>query len=129
MADIGIRGIAETRAAAFEQAALALTAVITDPACVSADTTVRIHCQAPDDELLLMDWLNAVVYEMAVRHMLFSRFDITLENNELNATVGGEAVQAEKHQPAVEIKGATATDLKVFRNDNGLWHAQCVVDV
>lgn len=129
IADIGIRGIAETKAAAFEQAALALTAVITEPACVDTETSIRIHCQAPDDELLFMDWLNALIYEMAVRHMLFSQFNITLNKDELTATVSGEIVNTEKHQPAVEIKGATATDLKVFRNNNGLWQAQCVVDV
>ena len=33
-ADVGVRGVAPTRAGAFEQAALALTAVVTDPAPV-----------------------------------------------------------------------------------------------
>jgi SHS2 domain-containing protein len=31
--------------------------------------------------------------------------------------------------PAVEVKGATLTELKVSRNADGLWTAQCVVDV
>jgi SHS2 domain-containing protein len=38
-------------------------------------------------------------------------------------------VDVARHQPAVEIKGATYTELKVGRTDNGLWFAQCVVDV
>ena len=59
-ADIGVRGIGATRGQAFEQAALALTAVIADPARVAADTMVELRCEAPDDELLLADWLNAL---------------------------------------------------------------------
>lgn len=35
-ADIGVRGIGATKASAFEQAALALTGVITDPQHVAA---------------------------------------------------------------------------------------------
>ena len=66
-ADIGIRGIGATRSEAFEQAALALTAAITDPAHVAQRIAVAIRCEAPDDELLLADWLNAIVYEMATR--------------------------------------------------------------
>ena len=78
-ADIGVRGFGPTRAAAFEQAALALTAVIADPATVRPTVAVPIECAAADDELLLAAWLNAVVYEMAVRRMLFSRFEVRLD--------------------------------------------------
>ena len=72
-ADIGIRGIAPTLAQAFEQAAIAMTAVITDPDLVLAEKTVFIHCSAPDHELLLVDWINELIYEMAVQGLLFSR--------------------------------------------------------
>ncbi len=61
--------------------------------------------------------------------MLFSRFEVTLEEHRLHATAWGEAVDVSKHQPAVEIKGATYTELKVGRDESGQWLAQCVVDV
>ena len=75
-ADIGVRGFGATPAQAFEQAALALTAVVTR-AQVEALSPVEVKCNAPhpDLELLFVDWLNAVIYEMAVRRMLFARFD------------------------------------------------------
>jgi SHS2 domain-containing protein len=128
-ADMGIRGVGPTRAVAFGQAALAMTAIVTDPQNVAADRAVTISCEAPDDELLLVDWLNALIFEMASRHMLFNRFEVKLEGQRLNATAWGEAVDSEKHQPAVEIKGATYTELKVAQRDHGDWLAQCVVDV
>jgi tRNA nucleotidyltransferase (CCA-adding enzyme) len=128
-ADMGVRGIGPTLAAAFEQAALAMTAAVTDPADVALGQAVEIHCEAPDDELLLVDWLNALILEMAARRMLFGRFEVGLDGHRLHATAWGEAVDPARHQPAVEIKGATYTGLEVRRNEAGLWLAQCVVDV
>jgi SHS2 domain-containing protein len=128
-ADIGVRGIGATRGEAFEEAALALTAVIADPAQVAPVSNVEIRCRAPDDELLLADWLNALVYEMATRDMLFGRFSVTLADHGLAATAWGERVDRLRHRPAVEVKGATYTALSVAQRDDGQWVAQCVVDV
>ena len=128
-ADIGVRGFGETQAQAFEQAALAMTAVITEPERVTEDRVVELSVTAQDDELLLYEWLNALIYEMATRLMLFSRFAVSLDDGRLTATASGETVDVARHQPAVEIKGATYTGLAVKRLDNGWWSAQCVVDV
>jgi tRNA nucleotidyltransferase (CCA-adding enzyme) len=131
-ADIGVRGFGPTLAAAFEQAALALVAVITDPARVSTRAAVELACEAPDDELLLATWLNAVVGEMAARRMLFGRFEVRIEGRRLTARAFGEPTSVERHQPAVEVKGATCTALRVAPVGTGAgqgWLAQTVVDV
>jgi SHS2 domain-containing protein len=128
-ADIGVRGIGATRDEAFEQAALAVTAVITDPALVSPTEIVELACQAPDDELLLVDWLNALVYETATRKLLFGSFEVHITGHRLKARAWGEPIDAAKHHPAVEIKGATYTALRVARDAGGEWVAECVVDV
>lgn len=128
-ADIGVRGIGSTKEKAFEAAGLAVTAVITDLASVSPMQAVQIACEAPDEELLLVDWLNALVYEMATRKMLFSRFTVHLNDHSLHATAWGEPIEVARHQPAVEVKGATYTELSVKRDEQGRWIAQCVVDV
>ena len=128
-ADIGVRGFGNTPARAFEQAACALTAVISDLDSVQARHVVEIHCENPDPELLLVDWLNALVYEMAVRHMLFSRFQVRIDDQRLEASAWGENLDLSRHRPAVEIKGATFTELKLAQDADGRWTAQCVVDV
>jgi SHS2 domain-containing protein len=128
-ADIGIRGIAPTLEQAFEQTAVAMTAVITNPDQVSASIAVSIRCQATDNEMLLMDWINELVYEMAVQGLLFKRYQVVINDGKLSATAFGEAVDRQKHQPAVEIKGATFTELRVYQQPDGLWVAQCIVDV
>jgi tRNA nucleotidyltransferase (CCA-adding enzyme) len=127
-ADIGVRGCGETLERAFEEAAVGLTAVITEPACVAARIAVPLHCEAPDRELLFADWLNALIYEMATRKMLFSRFEVKLSGHILNATAWGEPIEMARHHPAIEIKGATYTELYVDQIE-GAWIAQCVVDV
>lgn len=128
-ADIGVRGRGESLESAFEQAALAMTAVITDPRGVKPEIQCEITCECPEREILLLDWLNALVFEMATRHMLFSQFDVAIEGSQLRATIRGEKVDVERHQPAVEVKGATLTELSVHRDRTGEWIAQCVVDV
>ena len=128
-ADIGIRGIGQTKEAAFEQIALALTSVMTDLELVRPEHSVSIDCEAPNDELLLVDWLNALVYEMATRRMLFSAFTVRIEASHLHATIWGEPVDRARHEPAVEVKGATYTALRVERLEDTHWLVQCVVDV
>ena len=127
-ADIGVVGVGPTKAEAFRQAALALTAVITDPGSVRPEQPVPVFCQAQSDEMLLVEWLNALVYEMAVRTMLFGDFAVEIEGGELRGTAYGEPVDLDRHEPAVEIKGATLTALQVAKGADG-WRAQCVVDV
>ena len=84
---------------------------------------------ASDLELLLVDWLNAVIYEMAVRRMLFARFEVRIEDTALEATLWGEPVNIVRHAPACEPKGATYTALRVAQEADGFWSAACVVDV
>jgi len=128
-ADIGVRGIGNSLDEAFEQAATALAAVITEPERIARAQSVHIGLSAPDPELLLVDWLNALLFEMATRRMLFSHFDVKIQDNHLKATAWGEAIDAGRHRPAVEIKGATYTELRVRQREGGTWVAQCVVDV
>jgi SHS2 domain-containing protein len=128
-ADIGIRGRGATAAEAFAQAATAVTAVVTDPGLVRPERAVRMQCRAPDLEILLFEWLNTLVYQMATRCMLFSAFDVRIEGDRLEAVARGESVDVLRHAPAVEVKGATLTELAVREGPDGAWTAQCVVDV
>ncbi len=128
-ADIGVRGRGATLAEAFANAGLALTAVVTDPAGVREALAVEVGCQADDHEALLFDWLNALVYEMATRWLLFGRYQVEIDGHRLRARAFGEAVDPPRHAPAVEVKGATWTGLRVAREPEGQWVAECVVDV
>ncbi len=125
--DIGVRGYGPTLPEAFAMGALALTNVITSQS-IQPRKTLHITCKAPNQEILFVDWLNAIIYNMAIHNMLFSQFDVSIKAQKLTAIIAGEQVDIIRHQPAVEVKGATFTELKVYEND-GTWVAQCVVDV
>jgi len=128
-ADMGIRGFGPTREEAFVQAALAMTAIVVELDKVQAQKAVEIVCEDDDDEMLFWYWLSAVLFEMGLRNMVFSRFEIKAFKGGLKATAWGEPVEVRRHQPAVEVKAATFADLKVTCDNAGMWMAQCVVDV
>jgi SHS2 domain-containing protein len=60
--------------------------------------------------------------------MVFGAFDARVDDGRLSATARGEPLEGSGLTPAVEIKGATFTELLVARHANG-WLAQCVIDV
>jgi len=126
-ADIGVCGIGPTLEAALEQGALAMTAVMTDPAKIELKEAVHIECDAPNAELLFVDWLNAIIFEMATRNMIFGAFEVSIDGLWLRGIATGEAISVGRH--SVEIKGATLTELAVVEDRPGVWRAQCVVDV
>ena len=128
-ADVGVRGRGATLAEAFANAGLALTSVVADPSLVRESLAVDLACVADADEPLFYDWMNALVFEMATRWLLFARFEVAVEGGRLHARAFGEPVDRARHAPAVEVKGATWTGLRVAREPDGGWVAQCVVDV
>jgi len=144
-ADIGIRATAASLSSAFADAAVALTAIVTEPKKVEPLECVKIECDAEDEELLFVNWLNSIIYEMAVGKMLFSKFGVKIdpapsdnsnlnirrcgvENLKLFATIWGEKIDQTKHSPAVEPKAVTYNQLSV-KEENGKWTVQCVIDV
>jgi SHS2 domain-containing protein len=127
-ADVGVRGFGKTAAEAFEQAAQALIGIITH-AAIEPKLRVEVSCTAPDLEILFVEWLNTIIYEMAVRKMLFSRFAVTIDGTRLTGTLWGEPVDIARHAPACEPKGATFTALRVAADRDGTWSAACIVDV
>ena len=128
-ADIGVRGFGRSVEQAFEQAATALSAVVADLSTIRPSETIEVECDAPDLDLLLVSWLDRIIYEMAVRGMLFGTFHVIISGCSLRGRLGGEVIDLERHQIAVEAKGATVTALRVARGPDGEWIAQCVVDV
>ncbi len=127
-ADIGVHGWGVTVEEAFEQAALALTAIVTHTE-VHGNVCVEVACNTPDQELLFVEWLNAIIFEMATRNMLFGRYSVRIAGPQLNGTMWGEAVDVPRHAPACEPKGATYTALRVAREADGRWSAACIIDV
>jgi len=127
-ADIGIRGFGGTIAEAFENAAVALYSVMVNVHSVRPEERRTVSASAPDLELLLVEWLNALLSLSDIERMVFSKFEVKINGTSLIGTAWGEMLDRQRHEPNVEIKGATYHMLKVMETD-GRFVAQCVVDV
>ena len=133
-ADVGVRGRGATVEEAFAGAARALFALVVEDASrigTSEEAAISLG-PLPLDELLL-DWLNELIYLLDTRRVVFAAFDLKIAPADggaytLDARVRGEPYDPSRHESTVDPKGATYDALKVARED-GVWLAQCVVDV
>lgn len=127
-ADIGIRGFGNTMEEAFGNAALALYSVMVNINKVKQQEKKSLAAAAPDTELLLVEWLNSLLSLSDVERIVFSKFEVAIEGSVLRGTAWGESLDRVRHEPKVEVKGATYHMLSVKR-EAGRFVAQCVVDV
>jgi protein archease len=127
-ADIGIRGFGNNMKEAFENAAVAMYSVMVNIDVVNPREERTLTVSAPDRELLLVEWLNALLAISDIEHMIFSKFDVKIEGTTLIGVAWGEPLDRDRHEPLVEVKGATYHLLNVKEQD-GKYTAQCVVDV
>ena len=127
-ADIGVRGFGKTIEASFEQTAKAMFNVMVEIHAVESKEGVDIKCQAEDKELLLVEWLNALLAEADVNEMVFCDFHVNLRDNTIDGLAKGEKLIIEKHKPKTEVKGATYSNLRVYEQ-SGKWISQCIIDV
>ena len=117
-ADVGIRAYGANMNQAFANAARALFSLITELDDVDEVVYRDTKLTAPDEESLLVEWLNELIYLFDVENILFKRFDITqLNNTRLKARSYGEKVDKSKHKLKMGVKAATYHMLKVDRSD------------
>jgi len=77
-----------------------------------------IKLTAPDQESLLVEWLNELIYLFDAEGIIFKRFDITeLNNTRLKARSYGEKADSSRHGLKTGVKAATYHMLKVDKND------------
>lgn len=127
-ADIGVRGYGSSMEKAFENAAVALYSVMVNVKRVQQKEKKEVAVSAPDGELLLVEWLNALLSLSDIERIVFSRFEVKIKGANLAGIAWGERLDRQRHELGVEVKGATFHMLSV-KNENGAYTAQCVVDV
>jgi len=127
-ADIGIRGYGASLEEAFQNAATALFSVMADIGTINREEKRTITVTAPDRELLLVEWLNALLALADIEHMVFAGFEVRIDGNSLCGSAWGEKLDRIRHELKVEVKAATYHMLSVQERD-GAYVAQCVVDV
>ncbi len=127
-ADVGIRGYGATLEEAFAHAAAAMYSVMVNIESVKPKEKRTVTASAPDRELLLVEWLNALLALSDIERMIFSKFQVSIAGTSLIGSAWGEPLDRERHELNVEVKGATYHMLSVGQSE-GTYTAQCVVDV
>jgi SHS2 domain-containing protein len=126
-ADIGVIGRGATPEAAFEGAAEAAFAIMTDLAQVTPVQTLRLEFEEDDLELALVTWLNQLLGRAREAGLALGRFRLSRSARHWTGEADGEPWR-EALARGTEVKGATLTMLRVERTPAG-WEARCVVDV
>ena len=116
-ADVGIIAYGSDLKEAFANSAYAMFSLIADLEGVKEKVSRKVDVHSTDQEALLVDWLNELLYLFDVEHVIFKRFDITaLSQNSLKAKVYGEKIDTSRHQLKTAVKAATYHMLKIERN-------------
>ena len=117
-ADVGIIAYGADISQAFANAARALFSLITELDNVEEVLHRDIELTAPDEESLLVEWLNQLIYLFDTENIIFKRFDVTrLNNTQLKARSYGEKVDSSKHRLKTGVKAATYHMLQVDKGD------------
>ena len=127
-ADVGIIAYGKDIREAFANAAKGMFNLITELDGVAEIERRDIELTAPDQESLLVAWLNELIYLFDVDNILLKRFAITrLSKTHLKARSYGEKVDPSRHQLKLGIKAATYHMLKIEK-DNG-FTIQIIFDI
>ncbi len=117
-ADVGIIAYGSDMKKAFANAAKGLFSLITELDDVEEVTYRDIELTAPDQESLLVGWLNELIYLFDAENILFKRFAITqLNHTQLKARGYGQAVDSSRHKLKMGVKAATYHMLKIEKNN------------
>ncbi len=117
-ADVGIIAYGADMNQAFANAAKGLFSLITELDDVEEVLHRDIELTAPDQESLLVEWLNELIYLFDAENMLFKRFDVTqLSQTHLKARSYGHEVDSSKHKIKTGVKAATYHMLKIEKGN------------
>jgi len=131
IADIAFEAYGRTLEELFESSALALFEAMVKVDTVQANQTESIQLESDKIEDLLFDWLSELVYIKDAKAMLFSSFNLKIEDKRkyyLQAQAQGEKIEPGKHHLKVDVKAVTYHMLEVKR-ENNQWTAQVILDI
>ena len=127
--DLGVRVSGESLPRLFEQAAEALTFILTDPETIRIKKTRKLLLEAKTDEELLITWLNEFVYLFDTEGLLFKAFEVlSIHDHHLEALAQGEIYIEGRHPIKTAVKAATYHQLKISHRQ-GVWTTQVIFDL
>ncbi len=128
-ADTGFRARGETPEELFIHAAEALISVALDPSRVDAFQPRQISASGADQQELLVNWLNEVLWLIDGEKFVPARFEtLWFEDGTVFSQLLGERRDDTKHPPRIVVKAATFHQLRVAETESG-WEAEVYLDI
>jgi SHS2 domain-containing protein len=128
-ADLGLRIRAASRTELFVEAARGLFSVLSANLqavrCVEQRT---FEIPGDQDDYLLFDWLNELLYTFDTERLLLVEYEIDLDGGGLRAIARGEPIDRTRHDLDHEVKAITYHGLQVTQDHDG-WLAEVIVDI
>ncbi len=117
----------------LENAAVAMFDVMVDVSKVEPKVERNVETRGFDLENLLYNWLEDWLYYYSTEFLVFSKFKVhkILKDNEeyvVKATGWGEKFDEKRHEPKVEVKAATYSQM-IIGKVNDKWIARFVLDI
>ena len=130
--DIGVTLTGPTRDALFAAAALAFTDSITPLDRVEPRRPEEVAVDAPELDLLLVDFLSELLYRFDTRGWLTRGADMAVRERDggwtLEGTLSGEKLDPDRHPVKILIKAVTYHGLQIVER-GGEWSANVVFDI
>ena len=128
-ADVGFRARGRTKAELFANAALALESIAVEIDAVRPRSVYPVAAAGEDDEALLVNWLNEVLYYLDGGRVLMCRFQVDgIEPGAIRGRGWGEPWEEGRHSARVVVKGVTYHQLRLVEDTEG-WRAEVYLDV
>ena len=128
-ADIGIIAYGTDIKQVFANAAAGMASLIVDLDEIGDHIHRDIELKSYDDENLLVEWLNELLYIFDVEHILFRRVEVdTLHSSKIEARCYGDRIDFQRQRIKREIKAATYHMLTLDKKDT-IYSAQIIFDI
>jgi SHS2 domain-containing protein len=130
--DLSFVALGPTVEAVFVAAGEAfLAATVEEPQTVERRERRSVVLEEPDLELLLVRFLNELVYLRDAEELLLHPQHVEIVSDgsvELRAELAGERIDRRRHALASDVKAATVHELRVAKTSDG-WTATATLDV
>ena len=131
-ADVIVVGYGETLEEAFSNAAKGVFNIITNIRKVEAKECREVREEADDLEQALYKWIDGLLLYFDAEGLVFSRFDVKLEEEDGKIKVLGKACgerfDPNKHEHGTIVKAMTYAEMEIKKED-GCWKVKFVVDI
>lgn len=127
-ADIGFEVKGKTLPELFSESAKALTGCLIEISGKNFTQILNIRLKADSPEELLVRWLEEILFLFETKSFVGLTFDVTVDQNQLQAVVKGREWEEEREFLKTQIKAVTFHGLEIKKTSQG-YVARVILDV